>query len=210
MLFYTVKPRGIISTPLKGRLDLESLLSRRTMERQYLLNRLDRGAYGVVLFTSDTDLYHAMRHRWKQSVRRFYRVLTTGPLPTGETQLCLRRWGHKCVESPDGVLCRSVVLSSKAVGRYWYSRLENLSGYTHQVRKLAQHHLCSVLGETLYAKEQRRVPFEGLALEAYRVVLEFSHGGRSYGQDIRAPLSRQFSSFIVSHLRYVLGTGIAG
>ena len=84
------KPRGLLSTPLKNKKNLETYLSRFYKKEVYLLNRLDKDATGLVGYTTSQNLYFELRSRWSSSYKK-YVILTTKPLPLGLHSFFLKR-----------------------------------------------------------------------------------------------------------------------
>ncbi len=119
----------------------------------YPVNRLDRGASGIVLFALDRDAAALFQAAWPDADKR-YLAITRGH-PAEHVLL-----DHAIPRAPgeDRVDARTELWRRETFGRYALVEARPHTGRLHQIRRHAKHLSCPLIGDVRYGKgEHNRI-----------------------------------------------------
>lgn len=187
----------------KGGPDDEPLLQQvRDLLGQYvwLINRLDRGASGCVLFALDAEAARAASTRFaaEGAVDKRYLCITRGHPPPQVTI------DHPIPRDEDAERVPAVTHLTRleTFGRYALVEARPVTGRLHQIRRHCKHISCHLIGDVRYGKgEHNRIFREHhglhrLALHAAHLAFDHPLGGARIAVD--APLAADLVGAIAS------------
>ncbi len=185
------KPSGVASH--RGWADDDDALLQRTRDTVgawvWLVNRLDRGTSGVVLFTLDPEAAGTLGEAFASGVvEKTYLALTRGHPPEHSVidHAIPRREGGERVPAV------TEVRRLETFGRYAWVEARPRTGRLHQIRRHLKHISCPLIGDVRYGKGEHnrlfrdRYDLHRLALHASRLVAPHPDGGLI---DVSAPLA---------------------
>ncbi|HUS28163.1 MAG TPA: pseudouridine synthase [Kofleriaceae bacterium] len=126
----------------------------------YPVNRLDRGASGLVLFALDKEAAAAFASAWPTADKR-YLAITRGHPPE---HLVI---DHAIPKAPgaDRVPAVTEIWRREVFGRYALVEARPQTGRLHQIRRHLKHIACPLIGDVRYGKgEHNRIWRERFAL----------------------------------------------
>lgn len=123
------------------------------------LSRLDVGTSGVLLFAKNSEAARLFHTQYLPSAKKIYSARTLcGPLKVGS-------WKHWMTKDPRGpknvsreqrqdsdLFCELIVHESKFLGdeNEWASKIELITGRTHQIRAQLAHEGFPIIGDWMY------------------------------------------------------------
>ena len=119
----------------------------------YPVNRLDRGASGIVLFALDREAAAALQAAWPEADKR-YLAITRGH-PAEHVLL-----DHPIPRAPgeERVDARTELWRHETFGRYALVEARPHTGRLHQIRRHLKHLACPLIGDVRYGKgEHNRI-----------------------------------------------------
>lgn len=119
----------------------------------YPVNRLDRGASGIVLFALDREAAAALQATWSEADKR-YLAITRGH-PAEHVLL-----DHPIPRAPgeERVDARTELWRHETFGRYALVEARPHTGRLHQIRRHLKHLACPLIGDVRYGKgEHNRI-----------------------------------------------------
>ena len=143
------KPAGVATH--RGWADDDDALLQRVRDAVgayvYPVNRLDRGASGIVLFALDRDAARAFSEAWETADKR-YLAITRGHPPE-----------HLVIDHPiDTKAARTEIWRRETFGRYALVEARPHTGRLHQIRRHLKHVACPLIGDVRYGKgEHNRI-----------------------------------------------------
>jgi tRNA pseudouridine65 synthase len=174
------KPPGVATH--RGWADDDDALLQRVRDEVgayvYPVNRLDRGASGIVLFALDRDAARAFAAAW-DAAEKTYLAITRGHPPA---ELVLdhaipRAPGEERVPAVTHVRCL------ETFGRYALALARPRTGRLHQIRRHLKHISCPIIGDVRYGKGEHNRIFRTqhglhrLALHAAALSVPHPEGG---------------------------------
>ena len=186
----------------KGGDDDEPLLQRvRDLLRTHvwLINRLDRGASGAVLFALDAEAARAVSELFMTgAIRKRYLAITRGHPP--EHALI----DHAIPREPGGERVPAVteIWRRDTFGRYALVEAQPRTGRLHQIRRHLKHLACPLIGDVRYGKGEHNRLFRTehglhrLALHAAGLAFEHPLGGPAV--DVEVPLAADMAAAMAS------------
>jgi tRNA pseudouridine65 synthase len=191
------KPPGVATH--RGWADDDDALLQRVRDEVsayvYPVNRLDRGASGVVLFALDRDAARAFAAAW-EAAEKTYLAITRGhpgarvidhPIP--------RAPGEARVPAVTAVRCL------ETFGRYALIEARPRTGRLHQIRRHLKHVSCPIIGDVRYGKGEHNRIFRSqhglhrLALHAAALVVAHPDGGVLH---VTCPLAPDLAAALAS------------
>ncbi len=138
----------------------------------YPVNRLDRGASGIVLFALDRENAKLFSEAWSGADKR-YLAITRGHPPD---HIVL---DHAIPKAPgeDRVDAVTEIWRKEDFGRYSLVEARPHTGRLHQIRRHLKHLSCPIIGDVRYGKGEHnrlwreRFGFHRLALHCTRLVV---------------------------------------
>lgn len=185
------KPSGVASH--RGWADDDDALLQRTRDTVgawvWLVNRLDRGTSGAVVFALDAAAAAALGDAFTTgAVTKTYLALTRGHPPE-----------HLVIDHPvprregaERVDAVTEIRRLETFGRYAWVEARPRTGRLHQIRRHLKHISCPLIGDVRYGKGEHnrlfreRFDLHRLALHAARVIAPHPDGGTL---DVTAPLA---------------------
>lgn len=173
------KPPGVATH--RGWADDDDALLQRVRDEinayVYPVNRLDRGASGIVLFALDRDAARAFAAAW-DTAEKTYLALTRGH--PGEILI-----DHPIPRAPGSprVPAATAVRCLETFGRYALVEARPRTGRLHQIRRHLKHVSCPIIGDVRYGKgEHNRIfrtqhALHRLALHATALTTTHPDGG---------------------------------
>lgn len=156
----------------------------------YPVNRLDRGASGIVLFALDREAAAAFAGAWDRADKRYVAV-TRGHPPE-----------HVVIDHAiDDKAARTEVWRRETFGRYALVEARPHTGRLHQIRRHLKHISCPLIGDVRYGKgEHNRIfrtqhALHRLALHCTSLTVEHPDGGTL---SVRCELPTDLSSALAS------------
>jgi tRNA pseudouridine65 synthase len=119
----------------------------------YPVNRLDRGASGIVLFALDREAAAALQAVWPDADKRYLAITRGHP----DEHVLL---DHPIPRAPgeDRVDARTEFWRRETFGRYALVEARPHTGRLHQIRRHAKHLSCPLIGDVRYGKgEHNRI-----------------------------------------------------
>jgi tRNA pseudouridine65 synthase len=174
------KPPGVATH--RGWADDDDALLQRVRDEVgayvYPVNRLDRGASGIVLFALDRDAARAFAAAWDEADKA-YLAITRGHPPA---ELVIdhaipRAPGEERVPAVTHVRCL------ETFGRYALALARPRTGRLHQIRRHLKHISCPIIGDVRYGKGEHNRIFRTqhglfrLALHAAALSVPHPDGG---------------------------------
>ena len=168
------KPSGVATH--RGWADDDDALLQRVRDEigayVYPVNRLDRGASGIVLFALDREAAAAFAGAWDRADKR-YVAITRGHPPE-----------HVVIDHAiDDKAARTEVWRRETFGRYALVEARPHTGRLHQIRRHLKHIACPLIGDVRYGKgEHNRIfrtqhALHRLALHCTSLTVEHPDGG---------------------------------
>ena len=149
------KPSGVATH--RGWADDDDALLQRVRDEVnayvYPVNRLDRGASGIVLFALDRDAARAFAAAW-ETAEKTYLAITRGH-PPDEVVI-----DHAIPRAPgeERVPAVTQVRRLETFGRYALVEARPRTGRLHQIRRHQKHVSCPIIGDVRYGKgEHNRI-----------------------------------------------------
>lgn len=144
----------------------------------YPVNRLDRGASGIVLFALDREAAAAFAAAW-ETAEKTYLAITRGHPPD---ELVI---DHPIPRAPGEARVPAVtqVRRLEAFGRYALVEARPRTGRLHQIRRHLKHVSCPIIGDVRYGKGEHNRIFRTqhglhrLALHATALAVLHPDGG---------------------------------
>jgi tRNA pseudouridine65 synthase len=142
------------------------------------VNRLDRGASGIVLFALDRDAARAFAAAW-ETAEKTYLAITRGHPPD---ELVI---DHAIPRAPGEARVPAVtrVRRLETFGRYALVEARPRTGRLHQIRRHLKHIACPLIGDVRYGKGEHNRIFRAqhglhrLALHATSLAVTHPDGG---------------------------------
>jgi tRNA pseudouridine65 synthase len=119
----------------------------------YPVNRLDRGASGIVLFALDREAAAALQAAWPDADKRYLAITRGHP----DEHVLL---DHPIPRAPgeDRVDARTELWRRETFGRYALVEARPHTGRLHQIRRHLKHLSCPLIGDVRYGKgEHNRI-----------------------------------------------------
>ena len=119
----------------------------------YPVNRLDRGASGIVLFALDREAAAALQAAWPSADKRYLAITRGHP----DEHVLL---DHPIPRAPgeDRVEARTELWRREVFGRYALVEARPHTGRLHQIRRHLKHLSCPLIGDVRYGKgEHNRI-----------------------------------------------------
>ncbi len=119
----------------------------------YPVNRLDRGASGIVLFALDREAAAALQASWPSADKRYLAITRGHP----DEHVLL---DHPIPRAPgeDRVEARTELWRREVFGRYALVEARPHTGRLHQIRRHLKHLSCPLIGDVRYGKgEHNRI-----------------------------------------------------
>ncbi len=177
------KPSGISTH--RGWDDSDDALLQRVRDEVglyvYPINRLDRGASGIVLFALDQDAARAFNAAWEGAEKHYY-AITRGHPPTEPT--LVDNPVPKRLDSDERVPAQTTVRCLETFGRYALVAAQPHTGKLHQIRRHLKHIACPLIGDVRYGKGEHNRLFRTqhdlhrLALHAHFLAVDHPDGSR--------------------------------
>lgn len=121
----------------------------------YPVNRLDRGASGIVLFALDQDAARAFNTAWEGAEKRYF-AITRGHPPSEPT--LIDNPVPRREDSDERVPAQTTVQCLETFGRYALVAAQPHTGKLHQIRRHLKHIACPLIGDVRYGKgEHNRI-----------------------------------------------------
>lgn len=144
----------------------------------YPVNRLDRGASGIVLFALDRDAARAFAEAW-DTAEKTYLAITRGHPPD---ELVI---DHAIPRAPGEprVPAVTAIRRLETFGRYALVEARPRTGRLHQIRRHLKHVSCPIIGDVRYGKGEHNRIFRTqhglhrLALHAAALAVAHPDGG---------------------------------
>jgi tRNA pseudouridine65 synthase len=192
------KPSGV-ATHRGWAADHDALLQRVRDEvgaYVYPVNRLDRGASGIVLFALDRDAARAFAAAW-ETAEKTYLAITRGHPPE---QIVI---DHAIPRAPgeERVPAVTEVRRLEVFGRYALAEARPRTGRLHQIRRHLKHISCPIIGDVRYGKGEHNRIFRTqhglhrLALHAASLAVEHPDGSMLR---VECPLAGDLAAAIAS------------
>ncbi len=192
------KPTGVATH--RGWADDDDALLQRVRDEVnafvYPVNRLDRGASGIVLFALDKDAARGFSEAWPAADKR-YLAITRGHPP--EHTLI----DHPIPKAPglERVPAKTEIWRRDTFGRYALVEARPHTGRLHQIRRHLKHISCPLIGDVRYGKgEHNRLWRERFAL--HRLALHCTSLRVAHPADgelfVEAPLAPDLQTAIES------------
>ncbi len=174
------KPPGVATH--RGWADDDDALLQRVRDEVgayvYPVNRLDRGASGIVLFALDRDAARAFAAAW-DTAEKIYLAITRGHPPD---ELVI---DHAIPRAPGEARVPAVtqVRRLETFGRYALVEARPRTGRLHQIRRHLKHISCPIIGDVRYGKGEHNRIFRAqhglhrLALHAGSLSVAHPDGG---------------------------------
>ncbi|HEX2844803.1 MAG TPA: pseudouridine synthase [Candidatus Limnocylindria bacterium] len=174
------KPSGVATH--RGWADDDDALLQRVRDEVgayvYPVNRLDRGASGIVLFALDRDAARAFAAAWEMA-EKTYLAITRGHPPA---ELVL---DHAIPRAPgeERVPAVTEIRCLETFGRYALAWARPRTGRLHQIRRHLKHIACPIIGDVRYGKGEHNRIFRTqhglhrLALHATALAVPHPDGG---------------------------------
>ena len=167
----------------------------------YPVNRLDRGASGIVLFALDQDAARSFQAAWEHADKRYY-AITRGHPPT--EPVVIDNPVPRRLDSDERVPAQTIVQCLDTFGRYALVEARPLTGKLHQIRRHLKHIACPLIGDVRYGKGEHNRLFRTqhnlhrLALHAHSLSVDHPDGSRL---TITCPLAPDLAAAIASAKR---------
>lgn len=194
------KPSGISTH--RGWDDSDDALLQRVRDEVglwvYPVNRLDRGASGIVLFALDAEAARDFSAAWEGAEKRYF-AITRGHPPTEPT--LIDNPVPKRLDSDDRVPAQTIVQCVDTFGRYALVEARPLTGKLHQIRRHLKHIACPLIGDVRYGKGEHNRLFRAqhalhrLALHATSLAVDHPDGTRLV---VTCPLAADMAAAIAS------------
>jgi tRNA pseudouridine65 synthase len=163
----------------------------------YLVNRLDRGASGVVVLALDPAIAARMAEAWPAADKR-YLAITRGHPPE---HLVI---DHAIPKEPGSERVPAVteIWRREVFGRYALVEAAPRTGRLHQIRRHLKHVACPLIGDVRYGKGEHNRIFRSehglhrLALHATSIA--FDHPATGARVEVTAPLPADFAGALAS------------
>lgn len=193
------KPAGVASH--RGWADDDDALLQRVRDEVgafvWLINRLDRGASGVVMFALDRDTARAVSESWPSADKR-YLAITRGHPPE---HLVI---DYAIPKEPGGERVPAVteIWLRETFGRYALVEAAPRTGRLHQIRRHLKHISCPLIGDVKYGKGEHNRIFRSqhdlhrLALHATSIT--FTHPATGARISVDAPLPADLTHALAS------------
>jgi tRNA pseudouridine65 synthase len=174
------KPSGVATH--RGWADDDDALLQRVRDEVgayvYPVNRLDRGASGIVLFALDREAARAFAAAW-ETAEKTYLAITRGHPPA---ELVL---DHAIPRAPgeERVAAVTEIRCLETFGRYALAEARPRTGRLHQIRRHLKHIACPIIGDVRYGKGEHNRIFRAqhglhrLALHATALSVAHPDGG---------------------------------
>jgi tRNA pseudouridine65 synthase len=174
------KPSGVATH--RGWADDDDALLQRVRDAVgayvYPVNRLDRGASGIVLFALDREAARAFAAAW-ETAEKTYVAITRGHPPE---ELVI---DHAIPRAPGEARVPAVthVRRLETFGRYAVIEARPRTGRLHQIRRHLKHVACPIIGDVRYGKGEHNRIFRAqhglhrLALHAAALAVAHPDGG---------------------------------
>ncbi len=125
----------------------------------YPVNRLDRGASGIVLFALDREAARALSDAWPEADKRYVAITRGHPPEHVVIDHPVPNASNERVPAITEVWCKDVF------GRYALVEARPRTGRLHQIRRHLKHIACPLIGDVRYGKgEHNRLWRERFAL----------------------------------------------
>ena len=192
------KPSGVATH--RGWADDDDALLQRVRDEVgayvYPVNRLDRGASGIVLFALDREAARAFAAAW-ETAEKTYVAITRGHPPE---ELVI---DHAIPRAPGEARVPAVthVRRLETFGRYAVVEARPRTGRLHQIRRHLKHVACPIIGDVRYGKGEHNRIFRAqhglhrLALHAAALAVAHPDGGMLR---IDCPLAADIAGAIAS------------
>jgi tRNA pseudouridine65 synthase len=162
----------------------------------YPVNRLDRGASGIVLFALDREAARAFAAAW-ETAEKTYVAITRGHPPE---ELVI---DHAIPRAPgeERVPAVTHVRRLETFGRYAVVEARPRTGRLHQIRRHLKHVACPIIGDVRYGKGEHNRIFRAqhglhrLALHATALAVAHPDGGTLR---VACPLAEDIAGAIAS------------
>jgi tRNA pseudouridine65 synthase len=199
------KPSGVATH--RGWADDDDALLQRVRDEVnayvYPVNRLDRGASGLVLFALDKEAAAAFANAWTEADKR-YTAITRGHPPEHVVI------DHAIPKAPGEARVPAVteIWRRETFGRYAVVEARPHTGRLHQIRRHLKHISCPIIGDVRYGKGEHNRYFRNefglyrLALHAASLTLTDPATGERV--TVRAPLPEELERTLAA-----LGAGRA-
>lgn len=174
------KPSGVATH--RGWADDDDALLQRVRDAVgayvYPVNRIDRGASGIVLFALDREAARAFAEAW-ETAEKTYVAITRGHPPE---ELVI---DHAIPRAPgeERVPAVTHVRRIETFGRYAVVEARPRTGRLHQIRRHLKHVACPIIGDVRYGKGEHNRIFRTqhglsrLALHAAALAVAHPDGG---------------------------------
>jgi tRNA pseudouridine65 synthase len=192
------KPSGVATH--RGWADDDDALLQRVRDAVgayvYPVNRLDRGASGIVLFALDREAARAFAAAW-ETAEKTYLAITRGHPPE---ELVI---DHAIPRAPgeERVPAVTHVRRVETFGRYALVEARPRTGRLHQIRRHLKHVSCPIIGDVRYGKGEHNRIFRAqhglhrLALHATALEVAHPDGGTLR---VACPLAADLAGAIAS------------
>jgi tRNA pseudouridine32 synthase/23S rRNA pseudouridine746 synthase len=172
------KPEGLASIPerFRGRESLLSLLSSRTLEKLYVVHRLDKEASGVILFAKHEAAHRFLNRQFERGrVKKTYLALTHGVIEAekGVIDRAVRAFGsgRMGVDAEKGKRSITGFVVRRRFDAYTLVNVFPATGRRHQIRV----HFYSInhplVGDLRYGDRELQRPFPRLMLHAEEITV---------------------------------------
>ncbi len=165
----------------------------------WLVNRIDRGASGAVLFALDAEAARAASELFVNgTVRKRYLAITRGHPPEHVVI------DHAIPREPGGERVPAVteVRRVETFGRYALVEAWPRTGRLHQIRRHLKHISCPLIGDVRYGKGEHNRLFRehhGLhRLALHAAGLAFAHPFGGPAVDVEVPLAADLAAAVAS------------
>ncbi|MDX2094129.1 MAG: pseudouridine synthase [Kofleriaceae bacterium] len=202
------KPTGVATH--RGWADDDDALLQRVRDEVntyvYPVNRLDRGASGIVLFALDRESAKLFSEAWATADKRYYAITRGHP---AEHVLL----DHPIPKAPGEARVDAVteIWRRETFGRYALVEARPHTGRLHQIRRHLKHLSCPLIGDVRYGKGEHNRLFRTqhdlhrLALHCFRLTLAHPEVGTL---EVTCPLPTDLESALASCRRaYATGDG---
>lgn len=192
------KPTGVATH--RGWADDDDALLQRVRDEVntyvYPVNRLDRGASGIVLFALDRESARLFSEAWSTADKRYY-AITRGH-PAEHVVL-----DHPIPKAPgeERVDAVTEIWRRETFGRYALVEARPHTGRLHQIRRHLKHLSCPLIGDVRYGKGEHNRLFRTqhdlhrLALHCFRLTLAHPDGGTL---DVACPMPADLEGALAS------------
>ena len=172
------------------------------VKRPGLVHRLDQDTSGVILLAKNDHAHHFLQNQFQdREVEKIYLALVDGrpPSPQGRVEVAVgrdRKYRQRMapVLEKDGKEAISEFFTVKEFPKHTLLKVKILTGRTHQIRIHLKFLGCSVVGDTVYGRNNPSLPVNRQFLHAFQLSIKIP--GETETRTFEAPLAEELDQLL--------------